>query len=197
MIDTFNENYWTERYANNKTGWDLGYVSTPLKEYFDQLTDRSLRILIPGAGNAYEAEYLWSLGFENVHVIDLSVLPLQNIKERIPSFPSSQLIHGDFFEHNAKYDLIVEQTFFCALSPELRASYVKKMESLLAPEGKLVGLMFKVPLNTDHPPFGGNEVEYRNLFSAHMEIELMEEAYNSIQPRKGNELFVKLRKLKA
>jgi methyl halide transferase len=197
MIDTFNENYWTERYANNQTGWDLGYVSTPLKEYFDQLTDRSLRILIPGAGNSYEAEYLWSLGFENVHVIDLSVLPLQNIKERIPSFPSSQLIHGDFFEHNAQYDLIVEQTFFCALNPELRASYVKKMESLLAPQGKLVGLMFKVPLNTDHPPFGGNEAEYRNLFSAHLKIELMEEAYNSIQPRKGNELFVKLRKLKA
>ena len=63
MIDTFNENYWTERYANNQTGWDFGYVSAPLKEYFDQLTDRSLRILIPGAGNAYEAEYLWSLGF--------------------------------------------------------------------------------------------------------------------------------------
>jgi hypothetical protein len=195
MIDTFNENYWTERYANNQTGWDLGHVSTPLKEYFDQLTDRSLRILIPGAGNAYEAEYLWSLGFENVHVIDLSILPLQNIKERIPAFPPSQLIHGDFFEHSAQYDLIVEQTFFCALNPELRASYVKKMDTLLAPEGKLVGLMFKVPLNTDHPPFGGNEAEYRNLFSDHLEIELMEEAYNSIQPRKGNELFVKLKKL--
>lgn len=197
MIDTFNEHYWTERYANNQIGWDIGHISTPLKEYFDQLTDRSLRILIPGAGNAYEAEYLWSLGFENVHVIDLSVLPLQNIMDRIPAFPSSQLIHGDFFEHNAQYDLIVEQTFFCALNPELRINYVKKMAALLAPEGKLVGLMFKIPLHTDRPPFGGNEVEYRNLFEAHLKIELMEEAYNSIQPRKGNELFVKLRKLKA
>ncbi|PIQ48270.1 MAG: SAM-dependent methyltransferase [Cytophagales bacterium CG12_big_fil_rev_8_21_14_0_65_40_12] len=197
MIDTFNEHYWTERYATNQIGWDIGHISRPLKEYFDQLTDRSLRILIPGAGNAYEAEYLWSIGFENVHVIDLSVLPLQNIKDRIPAFPSSQLIHGDFFEHSAQYDLIVEQTFFCALSPELRINYVKKMTTLLAPEGKLVGLMFKIPLHTDYPPFGGNEVEYRNLFEAHLKIELMEEAYNSIQPRKGNELFVKLRKLKA
>jgi hypothetical protein len=197
MIDTFNEHYWTERYAHNQIGWDIGHISTPLKEYFDQLTDRNLRILIPGAGNAYEAEYLWSLGFENVHVVDLSALPLQNIKERIPAFPSSQLIHADFFAHHAEYDLIVEQTFFCALNPALRSQYVKKMATLLAPEGKLVGLMFKIPLHTDRPPFGGNEVEYRNLFEAHLKIELMEEAYNSIQPRKGNELFVKLRKLKA
>lgn len=197
MIDTFNEHYWTERYAHNQIGWDIGHISTPLKEYFDQLTDRNLRILIPGAGNAYEAEYLWSLGFENVHVVDLSELPLQNIKERIPAFPSSQLIHADFFAHHAEYDLIVEQTFFCALNPALRSQYVKKMASLLAPDGKLVGLMFKIPLHTDRPPFGGNEVIYRDLFSSHLKIELMEEAYNSIQPRKGNELFVKLRKLKA
>ena len=197
MIDTFNEHYWTERYAHNQIGWDIGHISTPLKEYFDQLTDRNLRILIPGAGNAYEAEYLWSLGFENVHVVDLSMLPLQNIKERIPAFPSSQLIHADFFAHHAEYDLIVEQTFFCALNPALRSQYVKKMATLLAPEGKLVGLMFKIPLHTDRPPFGGNEVIYRNLFSNHLKIELMEEAYNSIQPRKGNELFFKHRKLKA
>lgn len=197
MIDTFNEHYWTERYAHNQIGWDIGHISTPLKEYFDQLTDRNLRILIPGAGNAYEAEYLWSLGFENVHVVDLSVLPLQNIKERIPAFPVSQLIHADFFAHHAEYDLIVEQTFFCALNPALRSQYVKKMATLLAPEGKLVGLIFKIPLHTDRPPFGGNEVIYRDLFSSHLKIELMEEAYNSIQPRKGNELFVKLRKLEA
>lgn len=197
MIDTFNEHYWTERYAHNQIGWDIGHISTPLKEYFDQLTDRNLRILIPGAGNAYEAEYLWSLGFENVHVVDLSVLPLQNIKERIPAFPSSQLIHADFFAHHAEYDLIVEQTFFCALNPALRSQYVKKMATLLAPEGKLVGLMFKIPLYTDRPPFGGNEAIYRDLISSHLKIELMEEAYNSIQPRKGNELFVKIRKLEA
>ena len=50
--------YWINRYKEERTGWDIGYPSTPLKEYIDQLQDKNLRILIPGAGNGYEAEYL-------------------------------------------------------------------------------------------------------------------------------------------
>lgn len=30
----------------------------PLKVYFDQLTNKDLKILIPGGGNSHEAEYL-------------------------------------------------------------------------------------------------------------------------------------------
>jgi hypothetical protein len=44
-------NYWEERYLKNEIGWDIGAVSTPLKEYIDQLTNKACRILIPGAGN--------------------------------------------------------------------------------------------------------------------------------------------------
>jgi hypothetical protein len=49
------ENYWTNRYETESTGWDLGSPSTPLKTYFEQLKAKTLHILIPGAGNAYEA----------------------------------------------------------------------------------------------------------------------------------------------
>ena len=83
----------------------------------------------------------------------------------------------------------MEQTFFCALHPSLRERYVLKMHDLLVPEGKLMGLLFKIPLNTDGPPFGGNEQEYRNLFEGKLAIQKMETAYNSIKPREGNELF--------
>ena len=51
--------YWEEKYAKNSTGWNIGYISTPIKEYIDQLQNKSIKILIPGAGNSYEAEYLW------------------------------------------------------------------------------------------------------------------------------------------
>ncbi|MFS4468005.1 hypothetical protein [Maribacter sp. 2210JD10-5] len=47
------ENYWTKRYHEEETGWDIGYPSTPLKAYIDQLEDKMISILIPGAGNAY------------------------------------------------------------------------------------------------------------------------------------------------
>lgn len=192
-MELLDEKYWTNRYDQESTGWDIGYVSTPLKAYFDQLENRDLKILIPGAGNAYEAECLHGLGFRNVTVVDLSSRPLQNLKARCPEFPDENLVGGDFFDLDDKYDLIVEQTFFCALDPTQRPAYVEKAKSLLLPGGKIVGLLFNIPLFDDHPPFGGNEEEYSALFSPYFHIEIMEEAHNSIKPRQGNELFIKLR----
>ena len=105
-------NAWENRYLNNDIGWDLGEISPPLKEYFDQLENKEIKILIPGGGNSYEAEYLFNNGFKNVFVVDLSKSAIENIKKRIPNFPSKQLIIGDLFELENKFDLIIEQTFF-------------------------------------------------------------------------------------
>ena len=121
-----NSNYWEERYSNQETGWDVGKITTPLKEYIDQIEDKSIKILIPGAGNSYEFEYLINNGFENVYVLDFAQSPLDNIKKRIPNCNTNQLIKSDFFEHIGNYDLIIEQTFFCALEPSLRKDYVQK-----------------------------------------------------------------------
>ena len=59
----FDREYWTGKYLQQETGWDMGGVSPPLKTYADQLPSREMQILIPGAGNAYEAEYLFHQGF--------------------------------------------------------------------------------------------------------------------------------------
>lgn len=184
------DNYWNERYLNDDFGWDLGEVSTPLKYYIEQLHNKDLKILIPGAGNSYEAEFLFKLGFKNVFVLDFAEAPLLNIKKRIADFPSHQLVQQDFFEHAGQYDLIIEQTFFCAINPSLRPKYVEHMKTLLKPNGKLVGLLFNDLLNTDKPPFGGNTAEYQTLFAPIFDIKKMETAYNSIKPREGRELFV-------
>jgi len=160
----YEEGYWTDRYQKELTGWDIGYPSTPLKEYIDQLEDKQLSILIPGAGNAYEAEYLWVLGFENTFVIDISEYPIDAFSKRCPSFPKSQLINANFFDHHSKYDLIFEQTFFCSFVPteENRNMYVQKMYDLLKRNGKLVGLWFDIPLTGDleKRPFGGTKEQY-------------------------------------
>lgn len=181
--------YWENKYTKNNTGWDIGYISTPLKEYFNQLTDKNLKILIPGAGNSYESEYLYKQGFLNIDVVDIASQPLENIKNRVPSFPVNQLIQTDFFEHTKKYNLIIEQTFFCALHPSLRPNYVKKMVDLLEQKGKLVGLFFDFELTSEGPPFGGSLNEYLQLFSKYFNIKTIDKCYNSIKPRLGSELF--------
>lgn len=186
-----NEEFWDSRYKSEQTGWDIGYISTPLKEYFDQLTNKDLKILIPGGGNSYEAEYLHNNGFSNVHVVDLSNTALENLQKRIPSFPKDHLIHANFFELKDSFDLIIEQTFFCALNPNLRPKHASKMSDLLVTNGKLVGLLFNIPLFEDRPPFGGNKKEYISYFEPYFKLEIIEPSYNSISERINDELFIK------
>lgn len=185
--------YWEVRYAKQEMGWDIGYPSTPLKTYIDQLTNRKLSILIPGAGNAYEAAYLWEQGFENVTVLDIAQAPLDALGKRLPDFPKEQLVNGDFFKHEGQYDLILEQTFFCSFHPseENRLAYFYQMRELLKPGGKLVGLLFNMPIDPERgrPPYGGDIATYHRYFSTDFDLKTMETAHNSIPERAGSELF--------
>lgn len=188
------EDFWDNRYKSKETGWDLGEVSSPLKAYFDQLTNKDLKILIPGGGNSYEAEYLHHHGFKNVYVVDLSKTALKNIQLRVPSFPSAHLIHKNFFDLEMHFDLIIEQTFFCAIHPKLRPAYTAKASELLNKKGKIVGLLFDDIFANDKPPFGGCKAEYMEYFEPHFHILTMETAYNSHPKRVGRELFLNVQK---
>jgi methyl halide transferase len=194
-MDMLDKNYWNSRWQNKETGWDIGNASTPLTAYTDQLINKKSSILIPGCGNAYEAEHLLSKGFSNITLLDISPIPVDELTKRLSLNIGKglQIICDDFFKHQATYDLILEQTFFCALHPSLREAYVKHMHQLLKPEGKLAGVLFNKTF-TEGPPFGGNADEYQLLFSPYFTIEKMEACYNSIQPRLGSELFVVMKK---
>ena len=186
----FDKTFWSKRYQEQQTGWDIGYISTPLKSYIDQLTTKDIKILIPGAGNGYEAAYLFDTGFKHTYVLDIAQEPLDNLLARNTKIPKEQLINTNFFEHIGNYDLIIEQTFFCALNPELRANYAKKMSELLCKGGKIVGVLFDFPLTEKDPPFGGSAEAYLNYFKPYFDIKVMERCYNSIKPRMNNELFI-------
>jgi hypothetical protein len=195
MSHDLSAKYWDDRYLTNDFGWDLGQISPPLKNYFDQLTNKELFILIPGAGNSYEAEYLVNNGFKNVYVCDFAEQPLKNLLERCPKIGKDHLLLTDFFEiKDIKFDLIIEQTFFCAINKSLRKNYFKKVHELLNSKGKLVGLLFNDVLNEDKPPFGGSKDEYVEYFKTLFEPLVYETANNSIKPRAGRELFVILQK---
>ncbi|MGB3607939.1 SAM-dependent methyltransferase [Psychroserpens sp.] len=187
--------YWDKRYQTNDIGWDLGEISPPLKNYIDQLTDKTLRILVPGGGHSYEAEYLFENDFKNVYVIDIAQTALSQFKARVVKFPSEQLLHQDFFKLNMTFDLILEQTFFCALQPSLRVSYVDKMNDLLSQNGKLVGVLFNRLFSLDHPPFGAIRQDYLELFQGKFRVNILETCYNSASERSGMELFFSLSKL--
>ncbi len=185
--------YWESQYEAKTTGWDLGKVSPPIQIYVDTVDDKNCSILIPGCGNSYEAEYLLEQGFTNITVIDIAPTPVAVLKEKFKKNSNIQIILGDFFEHRGKYDLIIEQTFFCALPPFMRQKYVWKMHLLLADYGILAGLLFNRIFESG-PPFGGGKEEYEMLFKDAFDFLKMDVSKNSIAPRANSELFIELKK---
>lgn len=189
-------NFWEQRWQNQQTGWDLGAASPPLIEYLEQIPAEkraTLRVLIPGCGNGHEAFWMVRHGFQYVTLLDIAPTAVKTMQQRIqmeladcPVKP--QAVCGDFFEHTEQYDLILEQTFFCALLPELREAYIAQMNALLLPGGKLVGLLFDRAFEGG-PPFGGSREVYEQQFSTHFTVQKMEKCHNSIAPRAGSEVF--------
>ena len=186
-------NFWDDKYICKKTGWDLGEVSPPIAAFIDTLTDKTERILIPGCGNCYEAAYLLEKGFSNITLIDISTTLVNSLIQKFDKNQEITVVHGDFFEHKGKYDLILEQTFFCALPPKMRMLYVDKMHDLLDTNGVLTGLLFNREFDGG-PPFGGSTEEYQQLFKDKFDIQIMANAYNSIAPRANSEVFIYLKK---
>lgn len=189
------EQFWNQRYLTQNTGWDIGHISTPLQQYFAQYSNKDASILIPGCGNAYEAAYLLQSGFTQVTVVDISQYAIDAVTRRLHPYMGNALtvVHADFFDLSGQYDLIVEQTFFCALHPSLRKQYAMHMHRLLKPGGKLMGLYFNRPFEVS-PPFGGSIAIYQSLFEPLFTIKKMEPCYNSIAARANTELFVVLQK---
>ena len=188
------KNYWEDRWESRKTGWDIGYSSPPIEAYILQYENKKAKILIPGCGNAYEVEFLWNQGFRNITILDIAPKAVAILKEKYKDKEGVAVICEDFFTHFGNYDLVIEQTFFCAIAPKLRPKYAEKMHDLLNEGGRIVGVLFNRKFEKDGPPFGGSISEYQSVFSNYFQLEKMEECYNSIPARKGSEVFINLKK---
>lgn len=187
------QSYWNTQWNDNKTGWDIGYASPAIAEYLSNYPDKNASILIPGCGNAYEAEFLVENGFTNITLIDIAPKAVELLKEKFSDKEQIKVLCEDFFLHQGSYDLIIEQTFFCALPPRMRQKYVWKIHQLLNEKGVLAGLLFNREFEIN-PPFGGNKTEYEQLFQHAFEFQSFDVTDKSIPARVGSELFIEFSK---
>ena len=187
--------YWEARYANGQTGWDLGSPSPAFMVCFSAIANKEISVLIPGCGNAHEAAWLMESGFSSVTVLDFAPRAIQSLRERFHAVEGKQLTiaQADFFEWEGQYDLIFEQTFFCALHPDKRQAYVRQMHSLLRSNGRLVGLLFNRSFD-ESPPYGGTIDEYKALFEPYFNKLHLQPTLLSAQPRQGTELWMEWQK---
>ena len=193
-MNKLDKEFWNQRWRNGETGWDIGYASPTIVDYFDKIQDKEINILIPGCGNAYEAEALRERGVKNIRILDISDEAVARLNKKYKERDEIEVIHQDFFDHQGQYDYIIEQTFFCALNPNLRRNYAKKMHELLISKGILVGLMFNKNFESEGPPFGGTKEEYQPIFDPYFNFKQFDETNKSIPPRLGNEIFIELQK---
>lgn len=168
-------------------------VSPPLKAYFDAPIQPLGHVLIPGCGQAYEADYLVQLGVAAVTVLDFAPALMDQLAIRLRE-TAVQVICEDIFNHRGVYNTIAEQTLFCAIDPSQRMSYVNQIADLLQRDGIWFGVLFDREFDRSGPPFGGSEREYRTLLAPRFEVLKMEKCSNSIPQRLGTEVFFIARK---
>ncbi|HRP88964.1 MAG TPA: methyltransferase domain-containing protein [Edaphocola sp.] len=192
--DDYRLAFWNERWQQGQTGWDIGYPSPSICEYMQEKVSKDAAILIPGCGNAYEAEWLLQQGFKDITLVDIAPKAVEILKEKFRGSENINIICGNFFEMDGSFDVMVEQTFFCAIDRNLRKAYVEKATSLLKQNGKIIGLLFGIEFEKEGPPHGGSKEEYHRLFQELFEIKNLDTCLNSIAPRAGNELFIEFEK---
>lgn len=186
------QSYWNTQWETNTTGWDIGYASPAITKFMEGYANKKDKILIPGCGNAYEAEFLLSKGFSDITLIDIAQKAVEMLKEKFAGKQQVNVLCEDFFQHQGNYDIIIEQTFFCAIPPVRRNEYVKKAASLLNDGGRIIGLLFDRTFEQQGPPFGGCPCEYKPIFNPDFVINKMEKCHNSIPQRADTELFIHL-----
>ena len=190
------KSFWESRWQDKNTGWDIGYANPAICNFMDQYPNKDAAILIAGCGNAYEAEFLLKCGFTNITLIDIAETAVKNLQEKFKGEKSIRILCEDYFEHDDTYDVLIEQTFFCAINPSQRAEYAKKAHSLLNENGILTGVLFNREFEKAGPPFGGSREEYVEYFQPYFDFDIFETCTNSISARQGSELFIKLVKKK-
>jgi hypothetical protein len=159
--------FWEKRFREGFTPWDSGGVPLALESFLKQ-EPRGARVLIPGYGSGYEVRAFAEAGFD-VLAVDFAPAAVDRAQHILG--PLSERVRlADFFEFDfeARFDLVYERAFLCALPRRLWSRYAPRLSELLRPEGKLAGFCFF----DDHergPPFGLQPGELETLLGAHFD----------------------------
>ena len=189
---------WQRHYEENDLGWDLGQVAPPFVKLWQEEKLPLGKVLVPGCGRGHEVVFLAENGFD-VTAIDFSSGAVTYLKNALKKRNlEGRILHQDFFSldesHEGVYDLVLEQTFFCAISPKQRRDYVLNVSRILKPGGILVGLFY----HTDEqggPPYNTTREDIETHFSENFEIQELDKTSLSSEQRKGKEWLGILKKI--
>ncbi len=188
---------WDARYANEDTPWDLGGPPPALVELLDATPadEPRGRVLVPGAGRGHDA-IAWAVAGHRVTAVDFAPRALEACAALAAAAGVSvEGVVADVLELpeslRGSFDLVWEHTCFCALPPAARERYAGSMAAALAPDGRLVALLWNHG-NPDGPPFDVTRDDVRRVFEPRFEVESIEDAPSA--PSRSREMLVRMRR---
>jgi len=149
--------FWNDRYASGVTPWDLGEVSEPVRTLVERHFPPQGRVLVPGCGRGWEVVYLTKLGY-SVTAVDFADEAVRFLGELArESQVQPEILQQDLFllpaVYNSSFDVLLEQTCFCAIDPSLRSEYEQVAHRILRPGGKLSGVFMELEEPREGPPY--------------------------------------------
>jgi len=148
------------------------------------------KVLVPGCGRGYDVLLFASYGYD-AYGLDVSRTAVEAARvlareqgEDQSKYPlrddrvgrgNASFILGDFFNNDflsevgdaGPFDIVYDYTFICALPPDLRPAWAKRMTELLKPTGHMICLEFplhKAPA-LGGPPHGLSSSLYKQLLA--------------------------------
>lgn len=188
---------WQRHYETDDLRWDIGEASPPFVRLWDERRLQPGDAIIPGCGRGHEAVFFAERGF-NVTAVDIAPGAAHCLRrilneKRLPV----NVVLGDFFElgpaHDNRYDVMFEQTFFCAIAPSRRDRYVETAFRILKPNGILTALFYETG-EPGGPPFNTSREDVLRHFAIRFDIERLEKTPHSVERRKGKEWLGILRR---
>ena len=190
---------WEMLWNKQVTPWNLGKVAPPLSELLTELpqfkSTTFRHCLVPGCGEGYDTAWLGSrVGCDLSVGLDLSDLAIAKCREKQQPSQTVSFEVADFFEYQStrgisKFDLVFDYTFLCALHPDMRDKWSRKMASLVKKDGVLVALMFPLDEFDGGPPFALSVATYHELLDENFELVYGPvETEKTVPQRKGREL---------
>jgi SAM-dependent methyltransferase len=198
MSDTNSPSFWESMYQSGRTGWNLGQPTPVFARLADSLELELGKMLVLCAGHGHDARMFASRGFE-VTAVDFASEAVQAMHALDEPQAPLEILQLDLFELPAfmdgQFDYVLEYTCFCAIDPQRRAEYVKRVTDLLKPGGFYIALAFPIREHPGGPPYSVSSDELVQPF-IHRGFELLhrEIPSESVPGRRGIEELIILRK---
>lgn len=190
--DISDPEFWSGRYKENSTGWDLHEPSPALVWALQKFKLPKMRVAVLGCGRGHDASYFASQGHKTTG-FDFSQQALDEAQKLYGQSVNLSWVQQDVFNLNTdfyeQFDLVFDHTLFCAVDPEKRQQLVKSWERLLTDQGQLLGVFFTMP-KTSGPPYGATETEIKDRLSAYFRSDFWMRSRVSHPKRMGKELIV-------